>query len=109
MQERAWWDTERKIDRSESESCQQLIDLVTGLRTFRTLPIQQLRSAVSRIPILRAECVGRLQELEVCFETPKPFYPSRPSHSTAAVNDFLANLERLFADEWAVSNERAKV
>ena len=63
-------------------SCQQLIDLAMGLRTFKTLPIQQLRSTVSRIPALRTECVQRLQELEVCFETPKSFSQTRPSHST---------------------------
>src|SRR5437773_271153 len=28
--------------------CQQLIDLVTGLRSFRTLPLQQVRASVSQ-------------------------------------------------------------
>jgi hypothetical protein len=84
--------------------CQQVIDLVTGMRSFRTLPLQQLRSAVSQVLLLRGECVQRVQELEACFRTPKPFYQSRPSHSTATVNDFLANLERVLTEEWAASN-----
>jgi hypothetical protein len=85
-------------------SCQQLIQLTAGLSSFRTLSLQQLRSAVSQIPLLRGECVQRLQELEASFRTPKPFYQSRPSDSTAAVNAFCANLEQMFAEEWAVSN-----
>lgn len=84
--------------------CQELIELVTGLCSFRTLPQQQLRSALSQIPLLRGECVQLLQELEVCFRTPKPFYHSRPSHSTATVNDFLANLERMFDEERTASH-----
>ena len=84
--------------------CQQMIDLVSGLSSFRALPLQQLRSTVAQIPPLRGECVRLIQELEACFQTPKPFYPSRPSHSTATMNDFLANLEGVFAEEWAASN-----
>jgi len=87
--------------------CQELIDLVTGLSSFRTLPLQQLRSAVAQIPHLREECVQRLEELEVCFRTPKPFYPSRPSHATAAMNAFLANLERMFEEERTASHAGA--
>src|SRR5262249_50057071 len=84
--------------------CQQLIDLVTGLSSFKTLPLEQLRTTVSQIPPLRGECVQVIQELEAWLRTPTPFYQSRPGHSTAAVDDFLANLERVFADEWAVAN-----
>jgi hypothetical protein len=83
--------------------CQQLIDLVTGLRSFRTLPLQQLRATISQIPLFWDECVQLIQELEACFHTPNPFYQSRPSHSTAMVNHFLANLERAFAEERAAS------
>jgi hypothetical protein len=85
-------------------TCQQVIDLVTGLSSFRTFPLQQLRATVSQITLLRGECVQRIQELEACFQTSRPFYQSRPGHSTAAVNDFLANLQQLFAEEWAAAN-----
>ena len=81
----------------------QLIDVVTELRSFRDLPLQELRSTVARIPLLRADCVQRIQELEGYFQTPKPFYPSRPARSTATVNAFLADLERLFVEEWNAS------
>jgi hypothetical protein len=87
------------------ERCQKLIELVTSLGSFRTLPLPQLRSAVSQIPLLRGECVQRIEELEVCLRTPKPFYGSRPAHSTAAMNDFLANLERVFTEAWTASEE----
>jgi hypothetical protein len=80
-------------------SCQQLIDLVSGLIPFRTLSREQLRSMIGQIPLLRDACVHHIQELEACFRTPKPFYPSRPAHSTASVNDFLANLDHLFMEE----------
>ena len=83
--------------------CEQLIDLVTGLSTFRTLPLPQLRSTVAQIPLFRRECVQLIQELEGCFQTPKPFYHSRPSHSTAAVDAFLANLDLDFVQEWSAS------
>ncbi|MCI0460961.1 MAG: hypothetical protein L0Z62_28780 [Gemmataceae bacterium] len=83
--------------------CQQLIDLVTELRSFRDLPPQELCSTVGRVPLLRAECVRLIQELEGYFQTPKPFYQSRPAHSTATVNDFLANLDRMFTEEWNAS------
>lgn len=83
--------------------CENLIDLVTGLGSFRTLSLEQLGSTVSQIPVLREACVQRIQELESCFRTPRPFYQSRPSYSAAAVNDFLTNLERLFVEEWRAS------
>ena len=79
--------------------CRQMIDLVTGLRPFETLSLQQVRATVSQIPPLRGECAQLLQELEVCFQTPKPLYQSRPSHSNTTMNDFLANLERMFQEE----------
>jgi hypothetical protein len=84
--------------------CQQLTELVTGLSSFTDVPLQQLRSAVSQIPLARGECVRLIQELEACLRVPKPFYQSRPSHSTALVDDFLANLERAFVDAWAAAN-----
>jgi hypothetical protein len=84
-------------------TCQRLVDLVTGLRSFRTLPLEQVRATVSQIPLLREAGVGLIQQLEECFRTPQPFYPSRPAHATAAVDDFLANLERAFTQEWSAS------
>lgn len=86
-------------------SCQQLIDVVTGLTSFRTLSLEQLRVTVSQIPLLREACVQQIQELEACLQTPNRFYPSRPAHSTAVVNDFLADLERVFIQEWSISTE----
>lgn len=85
--------------------CQRLVDLVTGLSSFRTLPLEQLRSSVSQIPVLREGCVNQIQELEACLRTPEPFYQSRPAHSAAAVNDFLVNLEGIFAQEWSASTD----
>lgn len=84
-------------------SCQQLIDRVAGLRSFRALPLPQVRAAVAQVAPLREECVQQLQELEVCLRTPQPFYQSRPGHSATAIRDFLAGLPRLFEEEWAVS------
>jgi hypothetical protein len=84
-------------------SCQQLIDMVTALIPFRTFSQEQLHLMVSQVPLLREACVHQIQELEACFRTPKPFYPSRPAHSTASVNDFLANLERIFTQERAAA------
>jgi hypothetical protein len=83
--------------------CQQLVDLVKGLSSFKTLSLEEVQSAVSRIPILHGECVTLVKELESCFRVPKPFYPSRPSHSVSTVNDFMTNLERLFVQEWKAS------
>jgi len=88
--------------------CQQMIDLAKGLTSFRTFSLEQLRSAVSQVPLLRGECVRLIKELECCFRTPKPFYQSRPDRSTASVNDFLANLAQVFAEEWAASREKPK-
>lgn len=85
--------------------CQQLIDRVTGLISFRTLSPEQLRVAVAQIPILREACAQKLQELEAIFQVPKPFYPSRPAYSTAAINGFLADLENIFIQEWNDSTE----
>jgi hypothetical protein len=83
--------------------CQQLVDLVSGLSSFRTLALEQVRSTVSQIPLLRGDGVGLIQELEGYLQTPKPFYQSRPSHATAAVNDFFTDLECLFVEEWNAS------
>jgi hypothetical protein len=86
---------------------QELIDVVTGLTSFRTLSLQELRSTISRIPLVRGECVRLIEELEACLGTPKPFYQSRPSYSTVAMDDFLANLEQLFTEARAAAGERA--
>jgi hypothetical protein len=84
--------------------CQQLIDVVIELSSFGTLSPTLLRSKVAQIPRLREECVQLIQELEGCLLTPKPFYQSRPDHSTVAVNNYLADLERIFAEELAGSS-----
>jgi hypothetical protein len=81
--------------------CEQIVELVTRLGSFRALPLEELRTIVSRIPPLRAECVQLIQELEACCGTPKPFYQSRSAQSSASVNDFLTNLERVFTEEWS--------
>jgi hypothetical protein len=86
--------------------CQQLIDLATGLTSFRTLPLEEVRPTVSQIPVIHEACVRQIQELEACFRTPRPFYQSRPPHSAAAVTDFLANLERVFTEEWTAACPR---
>jgi hypothetical protein len=83
--------------------CRQLIELVSGLSSFRTLPLQEVRVRVSQILLLREECVQRIQELEDCFRTPKPFYPVHPADSTTAVTEYLGNLERVLAEEWAAT------
>ena len=81
------------------DRCQQLIDLLTGLISFRNLSLEQLRYKVSQIPLLREACVQQIQVLEKYFQVPRPFYRSRPAYSTAAVNKFLADLENNFIQE----------
>ncbi len=88
--------------------CQQLIDHVTGLSLFRTFPLERVYSLVSQVPLLREECVRLIQELECSYRVPKSFYESRPDYSTATINDFLTNLQCLFAEEWAASAEKHK-
>ena len=84
--------------------CQQIIDLVTGLRSFRSLPLPDVRLAVSQIPPLRSECVRLIEDLEAQLHTAKPFYPSRPELSAIAVDEFLSGLDRAFVDEWTASH-----
>jgi hypothetical protein len=86
--------------------CQQLIDLVNGLSSFRALSLEHVRLIVSQIPPLREACVQRIQELEGYFQTPTPFYESRPAASVASVNAFLANLERTFGEEWTARDQQ---
>jgi hypothetical protein len=84
--------------------CQQLIDQIEQLRSFAAMQLQQLRDAVSQVLRLRGGCVQRIQELEASFRTPTPFYQSRRGDSASRVDDFLANLDHIFAEEWASSN-----
>ncbi|HWG44880.1 MAG TPA: hypothetical protein VN688_19055 [Gemmataceae bacterium] len=88
--------------------CQKIIEIVTELISFRDFPLEHLHSLVSRISILREESVSLIEELECCFQTPKPFYQSRPVHSTATMNDFFTNLEYTLAEEWTASKEKHK-
>src|SRR5581483_1081352 len=83
--------------------CHQLIALVSGLSSFRTLPLQQVRDTVAQILLNREACVQRIQDLEGCLRTPKPFYPARPGDSTATVTEFLGNLERVLTEEWSAA------
>jgi hypothetical protein len=84
--------------------CQQLIDVVTGLTSFRALSLEELRSTISQIPLLREECAQLIGELEACLGTPQPFYLSRPAHAAAAVEGFLTNLQQIFTEAWAAAN-----
>lgn len=59
--------------------CQELIELVTGLRSFKALSLEQVRATVARIPLVRDVCVQRIQELEVRLGTPRPIYQSHPA------------------------------
>ncbi len=88
--------------------CQQLVDLVSGLRAFRTLALDEVRSTVSLIAPLREDCVHLIEQLEARWGASRPFYQSRPAHSTAAVNDFLTDLEGTFAREWAAGNAHSQ-
>jgi hypothetical protein len=92
------------------ETSQRLVDLVTGLTSFRTLPLEELREKVRQVPMLRADCVRLIRRLEECLRTPKPFYESRPQDSTRAVDGFLADLEGAFVREWeaAEAERRAR-
>ena len=84
--------------------CRMLIGLVMGLRSFRSLPLPEVRLAVSQIAPLRAQCVRLIEDLEACLDTSKPFYRSRPERSTEAIDDFLSKLEPAFVEEWTASN-----
>jgi hypothetical protein len=84
--------------------CEHMIDLVTRLSSFRTLPLEQVRATVSQILLLREQCVQLIQELEGCFRTSEPFYQTRPSNSAATMTDFLGRLEDTVTKEWAASN-----
>jgi hypothetical protein len=86
--------------------CRELIDLVISLKSFKGLSLEEVRSTVSRVVSVREQGVRLIQELEACWGTPTPFYQSRPRHSTAAMNDFLANLERVLTEAWAAGNQR---
>lgn len=82
---------------------ERLTSQVTALASFRSQALPHVRSAVAQVLRLREECVREIQELERCLRTPKPFYPTRPPHSAAAVDDFLATLDRAFVQEWSAS------
>jgi hypothetical protein len=79
--------------------CQEVVDLVTGLRSFKSLSPEQLAATLSRIPRLREACMQLIEDLERRLQTPHPFHQSRPADAKAAVDDFLMNLERVFAAE----------
>jgi hypothetical protein len=87
------------------DDCRRLIDLLEELASFRALPLDRVRVLVSQVPLLRGACVRRIEELEACFQTPQRFYSSRPAQATGAVNDFLADLERVFVQEWSASGQ----
>jgi hypothetical protein len=78
------------------QRCQQLIDVVSGLRSFAKLPLAQVQSDVAELRSLHGDCVRLIQELEVCVGVLQPFYQSRQADSAAAVEHFLAGLEQLF-------------
>jgi hypothetical protein len=85
------------------EAGRQVAGEVEGLASFRGQPLEDVRSAVAQVLRLREECVRRIQQLEACLRTPKPFHVSRPPHSAAAVDAFLAGLGRAFTEEWSAS------
>lgn len=99
----------RPVMTALKEKCRQFIDHVMGLSSFRTWPLDQMHAAVSQVPLLREECIRLIQELEACYRLPKPFYASRPAPAAAAVNDFLANLESSFTEEWNAASGAATV
>jgi hypothetical protein len=95
----------REVQAGLQAKCQEIIDRVSALGGFRTLPHELLHETVSRILALREECVQLIQELEAAFQTPNQFYQTRPAHSSAMLDHFLGNLERLFEVEQVVVKE----
>lgn len=86
----------KEVQAGLQAKCQEMIDRVTALGGFKTLPHELLHEAVSRVLALREGCVQLIQELEAVFQAANRFYQTRPSHSSAMLNDFLADLERVF-------------
>jgi len=84
--------------------CRELLDGVTQLSSFRSLTRPELSSSVSRILMLREECVRLIQELELAVHSPRPFYLNRTADSTTAINRFLADLESNLAQAWTVAH-----
>ena len=80
--------------------------VVTLHRLMVVAPVR-LMTAVARVRLLRADCVRELQALEASLHLPRPFYESRPAHSTAAVEAFLADLDNLFVAEWTTANSES--
>ena len=76
----------------------QLIEKAGDLASFKSMPLQEVRFAVSQIAPLRAECVRLIEELEARFGTPRRFYQSRPAHTAASIDAFLAGLETVFVE-----------
>ena len=78
-----------------------LIDLVTRLQSFRSMPLSELRSLVSQIPPLRHRCLNLIQDLDHCLNGPNPNY--HRSSEPPGRSDFFANLEALFDENWKSS------
>jgi hypothetical protein len=76
---------------------QELIAVVRALCPFKTLAQPQVHALVSQVPLLRSECADLIQQLETELHVDRPFYRSRPAHSTVAMNEFLSNLHTAFA------------
>jgi hypothetical protein len=89
--------------------CQQLINMLTHLRSYNTFSREHLCSTLSQIPLLRAECVKLIRELEGLFSIPKSVYQSRQPQLTASVEAFLANLEQLFVSEGVISKAEGPI
>lgn len=87
--------------------CQHLVELVTGLKSFRTLPLEQVRGAAQRIVALRDTCAAHIRQLEISLRVPRSYSSSRPAIAAAAVERFLAGLEETFTREWADSRSDA--
>lgn len=84
---------------------QELIQLVTGLIPFRSIPVPQWLPHVAEITQLRDQCVQQITDLETCLQTGEAFYSSRSSDSTTSVEQFLGDLENFLMREWNKANK----
>lgn len=89
-------------------TCDEVLECVRELLTFRTSPLERLTHLASQLICLRENGVLLIEKLEECARVPQPFYRSRPTTSTAAVKAFLNDLERVLIQAWKDTSQRGQ-
>lgn len=89
-----------------SAACSRALQRMKGLEGFRRQSWFDILASVAALIEERAAFMRLVREIEERLGIVQPFHLARSAHSAEAVDAFLTTLDKAFAEEWTLANDR---